>query len=334
MKRIISLVGLLCCGLWSAVAQMPVTTLQHSGKTRLFYGNNSFSEACDASVNGDTLYLSPGGFTPPASISKGRVGIGAGYAPDSVTIKRRTTIGGTLNIAVGASHLQVEGLYVANDIIFSENVGDIDSVIIKRIILNKLYFNSSGGRRRLGCEVAECILSEVANLDSLSIFHNNIIQGTFYGVNNLLVENNIYLGLCQVLQNVKNTTFSNNIYLCTCDNISASLSEDCSDNVFYNNLFVKIFIDTTNTNTYKAADSTIFVKYSSNADFFAQDFHLKDPSKYIGTDGTQIGIYGGVHAAKEGAAPFNPQILSKSVAPKIDADGKLKISFKVAAQSE
>ena len=302
MKRIISLVGLLCCGLWSAVAQMPVTTLQHSGKARLFYGNNSFSEACDASVNGDTLYLSPGGFTPPASISKGIVVIGSGYAPDSVTVKKRTAINGNLNIAAGASHLLVEGLYLANDIVFSDQGGNIDSVTIIRSRFGTLSYRSGSDRRRISCHVEECYFEIVDDIDSLFVARNNLINGRIMGGYCNVIENNIFLGSYFWDIECDKAYISNNIFLRRSSNVSNVDASENFINNYYNNLFnpsISLSSNAYSTNTYKAADSTIFVKYSSNADFFAQDFHLKDPSKYIGTDGTQIGIYGGVHAAKE-----------------------------------
>lgn len=41
--------------MYVAVAQNPITTLQHNGTTTLFYGQSSLVNALNNSVNGDTL---------------------------------------------------------------------------------------------------------------------------------------------------------------------------------------------------------------------------------------------------------------------------------------
>ena len=58
----------LLCTLWltvslTALAQEPVATLEHSGTTKVYYGEGSFEQAYSASVNGDQIYLSSGRFT-------------------------------------------------------------------------------------------------------------------------------------------------------------------------------------------------------------------------------------------------------------------------------
>jgi hypothetical protein len=344
MKRIISLVGLLCCGLWSAVAEQPVTTLQHAGKTTLFYGNSSFVDAYNSASNGDTLMLSPGGFSVPA-IQKGLVVIGSGHFPDSANVKRRTFLTNDMEIYKGSDGLYMEGIYL-NNIHFNgkrENGDTIRNISFKRCRLEKINCNvknSDGyGPYGDGFNLEECyIISDIQGTEYHFKMRNNVVfsnQSSIFSEKDAILENNIILH-----DDItgENGNVDNNIILYSRGEWAVS-----GDGMTgYNNMFLlgaKIYFSL--ENNYYAKDSSVFVKYSNSIDYeknteeiYKQDFHLKDPSKYIGTDGTQIGIYGGVHAAKEGAAPFNPQILSKSVAPKIDADGKLKISFKVAAQSE
>lgn len=52
-------------------------------------------------------------------------------------------------------------------------------------------------------------------------------------------------------------------------------------------------------------------------------------AKYLGSDGTQVGVYGGEIGFTD--VPSNPQILSKNIATKSE-DGKLSIKISVEAQ--
>ncbi len=55
-----------------------------------------------------------------------------------------------------------------------------------------------------------------------------------------------------------------------------------------------------------------------------------DAKKYLGSDGTEVGIYGG--SLPFDPTPTNPQIVKFNVAPKTTADGKLSIDIEVNAK--
>ena len=63
-----------------------------------------------------------------------------------------------------------------------------------------------------------------------------------------------------------------------------------------------------------------------------ETFELTDEAKtkYLGTDGTQIGIYGGDFPFE--STPSNPQITNCEVAKKSTADGKLSVKITVATR--
>lgn len=69
------------------------------------------------------------------------------------------------------------------------------------------------------------------------------------------------------------------------------------------------------------------------AQFPLADFHLNNPASYLGTDGTQIGLFGGSKPFKQGGLPENPHIRYKNIAPQTDNNGLLSIDIKVGAQS-
>ena len=57
---------------------------------------------------------------------------------------------------------------------------------------------------------------------------------------------------------------------------------------------------------------------------------MKEPRKYRGTNGEQIGIYGGTYPWN--TVPENPQIISKKIAEKTTPEGLLKVEIKVEVQ--
>lgn len=60
-------------------------------------------------------------------------------------------------------------------------------------------------------------------------------------------------------------------------------------------------------------------------------YQLTDEAKkYIGDDGTEVGIYGG--SLGFDPTPTNPQITKFNVAPKTTADGKLSVDIEVNAK--
>ena len=54
---------------------------------------------------------------------------------------------------------------------------------------------------------------------------------------------------------------------------------------------------------------------------------------FLGTDGTQIGIYGGVFPYKTNAVPTNPSITAKTIGSNTNSNGQLPVQVTVNAQS-
>lgn len=86
---------------------------------------------------------------------------------------------------------------------------------------------------------------------------------------------------------------------------------------------------TNNTNTQVTGLNSVFTTATSYTDFLndSEDFQLTPEAQttYLGTDGTQVGIYGG--AFPFNTKPTGPQITSCSVANKTSADGKLSVDI-------
>lgn len=104
---------------------------------------------------------------------------------------------------------------------------------------------------------------------------------------------------------------------------------------FFNCSFGAAAYTTANfSNCYSLYDdpANIFVNQTGNVFSYGHNFHLKSSyaAATTGTDGKQLGIYGGTAPYKDGAIPPNPHVRSRYVAPQTDANGKLHIEFNVS----
>lgn len=321
-------------------AQNPITTLEHTGTTTIFYGQNSLVDAYNASVSGDYLYLSTGYFNAPNSITKGVKIIGAGHFPDSVNIAKRTTIMSGLSINAGSDSLRLEGLFINGDITYATS-SSINYVKVIRCRISNANFNSSStSSSKNNCSFEECFIN-----GSISFYH--------FGVNLLikhciltevitfidggaLIDGNIFMRSgYSPLQNVNSSAIRNNIFF-NIESTGWPVLLSSNGNNVTNNLFVSPTVNfsaNSNGNNYTGvAQSSIFLNQSGNSIDYTHDYHLKSPTSYLGTDGTQVGLYGGATPFKEKGLPSNPQILKKGIGTQTDNNGNLQINFNVKAQ--
>jgi hypothetical protein len=133
-----------------------------------------------------------------------------------------------------------------------------------------------------------------------------------------------------------NSIIENNIFINY--NSSCYWASYSSGSFFNNNLFVEDWIIPDNCfgsgNIVNQPQSSIFINQSGNNFSYAHDYHLQPtcPGKNAGTDGTDIGIYGGSHPWKEGSIPFNPHIQYKTISGSTDENGNLNVNIKVSGQ--
>ena len=352
-KTILSflILGIVC--LIKVNAQNPVTTLQHNGTTQVYYGQSSFSDALGAAVNGDTLVLSAGFFTAPTSISKGVKVYGSGHFPDSANVPKRTTIMSGLSINAGADSLRLEGLYINGDINYDAN-NSINYVSIIRCRLGSALFNSTSvTASKNNCSYEECFIEGGINFfyyGDYLLIKNCIIAGsvgvTYNGYNtitssialingNAFIDKNIFINndgyFRHFLSNISSSYVTNNIIFNP--NIFYGSNEG---NFINNNIFIQPSLNLGNNsasnNYFGVPQSSIFVNQTGNSIDYSHNYHLQNPTQYLGTDGTQVGIYGGTTPFKEKGAASNPQITNRNIATQTDVNGNLQINVSVKAQ--
>jgi len=338
MKKIILIAVALLSFYAQSFAQNPVTMLQHNGISTPYVGIASFNAALSAAVDGDTLCLSAGTINAPSPITKKLTIIGAGHFGGT---NGRTYINGSLTINKGADSLQVEGLYISEEINFDAN-NPINYVKIKRCRINGVNFSSSSSAASKNyCTIEECYIPNGINFSKygINLLVKNSILSYITNINgNAIIDGNILFGNPGIA-NVHNSLIQNNIFLAPAayNYTFAHQYSNSYPNNFLNNLFVVSSVDfgsnsSASNNYFGVPQANIFVNQTGTSINYAHDYHLKNPELYLGTDGTQVGIYGGSQPFKDNGLPSNPQITQKNIGKQTDADGNLQIDITVKAQ--
>ncbi len=334
-----------------SIAAQNRVMLQSAGTSSIY---STITAAYNAAVDGDTIYISGGKYAESLSINKPNlVIIGAGYNPDSTQATGSTEIQGTFYLIDDADSCEVYGLHITGAV----RVYNIGRFVLSRnkidsyIEFRYAYFPGTG---IISENILNGIQSTAGNITNV-IVEKNIIYGTIqYLTVNCSINNNVLLrnnsGYLFYYSN--NLLIENNIIYYTY-NTELIYGGSTNINFINNNIFVADYdfqanaygnAILTNNHTVSAANiDDVFVDYDGTLVYNpANNFHLNPDSisSWVGTDGTQIGLYGTQDAAliptpfKEGTLPFNPHISEKSVAKFTDENGLLQIEFKATSQEK
>ena len=324
-----------------------------------------FDTAVNHAMSGDTLYLSElnnnigtyssyygsGGF----HISKQLHIFGTGIHPDSTVASGISYLQGDIIFDFGASGSSISGVYL--DDIYLGQLYKKDTVT--NIDINRCYITNSivpagawitnilirqnicgqinctpNGNNNANWTISNNIAYHVGYLGDNSLIANNVLidTGTFlysgsyyigdiFGNNNTIIENNINLATRIDTNYNLNCTYKNNLTL-------VPIKNNCSACISSSNIVQHKDSLFTNFGTYDMVNN--------KSQLIRYNFHLKTGCKGIGagSDGNDIGIYGGLYPWKDGDLPVNPHILSKSIGTTLDASGKLKVNVTVEAQQK
>lgn len=326
-------------------------------------GSNIFFEtrldsALSKAQNGSTIYLPGGSFSLNGTVlSKNLTIIGAGYRRDSSNATNPTVITGNLAILKAAGGSKISGIHFVNEIFVGTDSSnsDVNSFTIERCMFSITFqifpsVNKYQNNSKNFVLNRNVITNMICNYANVSV-NNNIVGKIRYLGNNSLIRNNSFLGTCEgfstyAIEGGTGHTIENNILSSPCGNLynyfqNSTLRNnlfasggvtlngiDGSGNIYYNNI------------GYPSCDSIFnFVprvtpSYCLRIYNDTFDFNLKFNSigKNTGTDGTDVGIYGGAFPWKDGGIPSNPHIQFKSIAPKTNNQNTLPVQIKVKAQ--
>lgn len=309
--------------LLAVCAQAQVAILSKGGKLSMFYGSQAFVDAYEMSGDGDVITLSAGMFQA-VDIQKAITVRGTGIALEGDGTISPTYISGGMEVELPESsdrQLSFEGLT------FMETVR---MLCVKDVIFQRCQFFSyivDGGNpdhaernKNFQYTFMHCILSDDSNTlgiqyGTISLINSVVpslsMQGNSYqsfNITNCIVKEGSYLLNCN---------FNNSIILCekgygirdscvgtNCIVAGKDVGFKFGTNITYVDISEGLFKEGT---FYELAGQT---------------------AEILGTDGKQLGIYGGNFPFE--AASSGPKVKKFDVSSKTTADGKLSVDIEIA----
>lgn len=320
-KFIVLFVAVMAMFATTAKAQSSLlATLNHEGTISTFYGTNALQQAHAAAADGDVITLSSGTFQS-VNITKAVTLRGAGMVLDAATQTEPTVLANEFSINISdetTQRLTIEGIYTNQTV----NINKLKNAMFLKDRFR--YFSFPGSAYGKDLTFIHCRITES-------------YYGTNYSNNSAVFQNCIVRNM-----NGKNYIFNNCLFLETMNNhcsnseyrnciILGSTNTDLTS-TYYNNLYCKYnatvkFNVTNNTNVEVAKDNEAIKNLFGYSD--DNEYKLTEAAKALikGTDGTEVGIYGG--SLPYDPTPTNPQISKFNVAAKTTADGKLSVDIEV-----
>lgn len=353
-KLFLSFVALVCATVSYAQGSL-LATLSHDGQISAYYGASALKAALEAATDGDVITLSSGQFNA-VDITKAITlrGAGMSISKDSTNTHESTIIQGSFQINLADSlqgRIIMEGLYVNGNVTYA---GTLKNAQFLKCRFNGL--RDSNGKITntsfIHCRFANyCMIAGNSNASFINCVVNGIEQPNT--TSNIEMDNCFvhFLAISGYINTTPtyclNTYFKNCILTYCYDYYGSSnycLPTSCTaynciglgGSTSYNyNIFSNIAYKN-NTNTWIGTSGTsVFKTYKDfNTGKLISDseaFELTDEAKakYLGVDGTQVGIHGGNLPYNE--QPSTPQITKCNVAAKSTADGKLSVEIEVKA---
>ena len=325
MKKFLSMmvVALLSTAMSFAQSSL-IATLSHEGEISVYYGATALSEAHKAQ-EGDVITLSSGSFNA-VDITKGITIRGAGMEVNSTTGAMPTVISGDFKITTTSGNLTIEGIY-HNNTMYYQNTLSTPRFIKCRF--SQIDWSSSGIIK--DAQFVHCKIVDKFNLDGnssaqcISCVVTNPING--YSSSSFEFINCVLYARCS---KVDYSLISNCVVDNWYDASAFPASTTLYNNVGATNGGSNPFSNSTNSSNTAITDYNEFMTtFWQHIGVDNLSFQLTDEAKkaYLGTDGTEVGIYGG--SLPFDPTPSNPQITKCNVAAKSTADGKLSVDIEV-----
>lgn len=331
-----------------------LATLSHDGNISAYYGAEALKSAMAEAQAGDVITLSSGQFNA-VDIDKPVTLRGAGMSvgTDSLNSHEPTIVQNAFTISIAdslSSRLLVEGIYFKNGITYGATIKNAQFMKCRFLnfiagtsgkIVNSSFIhcrfldgfkmnNNSSNAYFINSLVCSPVTSGSTPFTSNIEFDNCVVKFDFESIYGDLVSDvqNAFYKNC-IIQEAYNTS---NSYVipssCTaynCVGYSRNSSKNLFSNMSSRNTANKMV--TSLTSLFKTYSQSTSGTYIRDID----DFTLTDAAaaQYLGTDGTQVGVFGGSLPYDED--PTIPQITKCNVASKSTADGKLSVDIEVKA---
>ena len=297
-----------------------LATLNHEGTISTYYGASALQQAYNAATHGDVITLSSGSFLG-TDIKKAITLRGAGMQVDTVSHTEPTVITNnfTIDISDTLSHrLTIEGIYSNQTI----NVGTLKNAMFLKCRFYEFTYPNQSTSKMIDLNFIHCRIASYFSLTNGSAAFTNCVinnihqyKGSPMSLTNCYTKANLALS---------NSEFKNCIIV--------SNSNGTSTSTYYNNLYVTASnsnLNSPNNTNVKIPNTDERIKFLTGDYSDDKDYVLTDAVRALikGTDGTEVGIYGG--SLPYDPTPTNPQITKFNVAAKSTADGKLSVDIEV-----
>ncbi len=321
-KLFLVLTVLLCCA--TSYAQQHVATLAHNGNVSIFYGVDAFKDAYNAAVSGDVICLSVGYFNRVEEIKKSITLRGSGCRGGQSTV-----IGNDIYVRIPSNEtstpLKIEGIKFTGRLY-------IDCVMQNPLFAN-CYLNALDFHNVFNGTVSNCFMNYLDGNNQSTIWNANFVNCVVSEIGDERNMNfvNCLLAYCSRCNGsvFTNCIMRRNYYDEQLD--YTATANNCvyigDRNDYFNNCVGS-------NNTIVSSADSIFVNnvirdswYFNVADTVSFELTPAAQTQYLGTDGTQVGIYGGMNPYT-GLFSY-PVINRMQVANKSTDDGQLNVEVEV-----
>lgn len=343
MKKIITL----CVALFATIsiyAQEQMAILSHNDSLSSYYGLNAFIDAYNAAVTGDMITLSSGTFTA-TNISKAITIRGNGFEEDTIAGTRPTILtksNGNIQLDVPSDSiysLEIEGVQFSN----------ITFVHLSSPHFTKCRFSHFGGTYATDMRDAvftNCVMTEFDlyhGASGATHRNTNMVNCVILGFTGLTPNNCKLYNCIAGLSNSSISVVKNDgpAYTCTNCILYTSAPSNVTNNTSYctncigintgSDTLLSYFSNTQHGNHNFFGFQSVFTFFTGQLNYGLY-FDLLDTiaNTITGTDGTEIGVYGGM-------VPFTSRVNSSryvrcNVAPHTTLDGKLSVDIQVVSE--
>lgn len=335
---------LLLLGFCTVILKAGVLTVNNNANSPGQF--TSLQTAIDSANAGDSIYVHG------SLVSYGNVNVkkrltflGTGHNPNK-TNNLVSEIGimqlDTLSGVSGASGTRIIGFKLNRVSGYGGNGGT------KNILIQRNYFTSSGNKITItgkNWTIENNIIFPTlvdVNGHSNIIIRNNIFSKAYITDSNqptVLIANNVFLSnsLSEALSFMSNAIIANNIFLGATPKGSSVDANTFSNNITYQTSYDTIPFGTNMGSGNFVAQDPQFVNVLSNAFNYSYDFSLQatSPGKNAGTDGSDVGIYGGTSPFVDmTGSPAIPQMKSITIMnPVIPVGDSLQVIIKAKKQN-
>lgn len=301
-----------------------VATLTHGDEISMYYGAFAFRDAHAAAANGDVINLSGGGFQA-VDITKAITVRGTG-----INDSNPTNIINDFSINIPSDvteRLSFEGCRFANTIMV---YGTLANAYFLKSRIERIYVYSYDGAQMINGMFVNCEVLDMTLYGKSTVqFLNSHVEGfrnydeanaTASFINCVIIPDGGW-GADQL----RSSQLANCILYWTNGNLrSLPITSQAINCVAVGNGSGDAFSQIGTKQNCQYAGMDIF----QDSDVW-KDLTDEAKAKYIGMDGTPIGMYGG--ALPYDMTPSYPQITKMNVASKTTADGKLSVEIEVSA---